>query len=125
MTATPGALGPTLVESLRKRRGHDFYPPLSERLEMPALYETEPIRAALKVVRLHYFVGGSDWWIVEVDWSDGTAFGFCDMGHGEWGYVDLVELEAIAVGPFQQPVERDLHFTPTPFAQTRGGTPST
>lgn len=121
MSISPGTLGPTLVESLRRRRGHDFYPPLEERAAMPVLYATEKIPADEKTVRLHYFIGGSDWWIVEVDWSEGLAFGFCDLGHGggEWGYVSLTELEAIAVGPYQQPVERDLHFDPAPFREAR------
>jgi hypothetical protein len=118
-THRKGQLGPELVETQRRRRGHKFYPPSSERAQMPKLYATENVPEADKIVRLHYFIGGSDWWLVEVDWTEGTAFGYCDLGHGEWGYVHLPELEAVAVGPFGQPVERDLHWTPKPWKEVQ------
>jgi hypothetical protein len=34
----------------------------------------------------------------------------------EWGYFALSELEA-AKGPLGLPIERDLHFEPTPISQ--------
>jgi len=105
-----------LTETLRERRGHDFYPPAEERDAMPPLYGAESTPADDKIVRLHYFVGSADWWIVEADWTTGIAFGFCDLGFGEWGYASLVELESIHIPERLLIVERDLHWQPTRWA---------
>jgi len=80
-------------------------------LTMPATYETENTGKNDKVVMLHYFTGGADFWIIEKDSDpDGRgqiqAFGFADLGYGpELGYISIKEiLEAGA--------ELDFHFTP-------------
>lgn len=59
-------------------------------------------------VFLHYFKGGSDWYITEKDVQGGTrqAFGYSDLGKGgELGYISIDELT-------KNEVELDLHFDP-------------
>ncbi len=107
-------LGP-LTETLSRRRGHRFYPTASEARGIPGLYETEHVPAEDKTLHVHYFAGGSDWWIAEYDPETGTAFGYACLGDpqdAEWGYVDLPELEAVSVRSGLVVVERDLHWQP-------------
>jgi len=54
------------------------------------------------------------WLLTELDPVDpDLAFGLCDLGIGapEAGYVRISDLEGFS-GPFDLPVERDLHFKP-------------
>ena len=101
------------VEAQRVRRGHDFYPRPGDGL--PPLYATEDTATAAKTVRVHYFVGGCDWWLVEYDPVDHRGFGYVCLGHpdaAEWGYIDLPELEAVCLRNGLVVVERDLGWTP-------------
>lgn len=89
------------------------------------------MRAKDKIVHLHYFVGGSDWWLVELDDEDRIGFGYVSLASHpdgrEWGYVDLDELAEVFIPPSSTPgvgtataiqppviVERDLHWRPRP-----------
>src|SRR4051812_39439267 len=87
------------IETHRAQRGHAFYPSSRELEVIPPLYGTEHIPAEHKTVHVHYFTGGSDWWITELDPEIGLAFGYVrlndDDPNAEWGYVDLGELEAV------------------------------
>jgi hypothetical protein len=104
-------------------RGHDFYPPLVDLAKIPDLYATDGQAFEEKVCHIHYFTGGSDWYIAELDPSTGLAFGWARVNYpeGEWGYVHLVELEELYIVPTARQgyltlpvlVERDLDFTPT------------
>jgi hypothetical protein len=108
----------TPTETHRVRRGHPFFP--SADADLPPLYATEAIPAADKIVRVHYFIGGCDWWLIEYDPCDGTAFGYAclgDPGCAEWGYVHLAELEEVSVDGGRQLVERDLDWTPLPVSE--------
>ena len=62
---------------------------------IPRLYETENIPAEEKLIHLHFFIGGCDWFIAEYDGYD-TFFGFAilnsDYEMAEWGYVSFAEL---------------------------------
>jgi hypothetical protein len=108
-------------EPHRARRGHDFWPPAEVLEAIPALYATEDVAAADKVVHLHYFVGGCDWWVVELDSIERPqlAFGYVCLGDpqmAEWGYIPLDELAEV----FRPPliiVERDLHWMPRPAGE--------
>jgi hypothetical protein len=64
---------------------------------------------------IHIFnpYGTGDWWLSEID-EDGIAFGLCDLGFPELGYVSMSELEniKIKVGKYDLPLEIDQHFTP-------------
>lgn len=64
---------------------------------------------------LHYFHGGSDWYITEKDVVDGVtqAYGYAvlngDHELAECGYISITEL-------VHNQVELDLHFTPCSLA---------
>ena len=73
--------------------------PSKERLaKIPKLYETEHIPLKDKIVYLHFFIGGCDWFICEGD-GDDLFWGFCvlnnDLEMAEWGYVSFSELKSI------------------------------
>jgi hypothetical protein len=81
-----------MSEPHRARRGHDFWPPAEVLEAIPALYATEDVAERDKIVHLHYFVGGCDWWVVELDSIERPqlAFGYVCLGDpqmAEWGYI--------------------------------------
>ena len=84
---------------------------------MPKTYETgEQGDAAL--IQLHYFNGGSDWWILERDIEDEQlqAFGFAclngDTHCAELGYISIQEL-------ITHNVELDLYYHPQTLGQVK------
>lgn len=73
--------------------------PTRERLKrIPALYETEKTPLEDKLIHLHFFIGGCDWYIAEYDGRD-LFFGFAilngDLQNAEWGYISFRELRAL------------------------------
>jgi len=75
--------------------------PSKERLDrMPRLYETENVPPADKLIHLHFFIDGCDWYACEFD-GDDIFFGFAilnnDLEMAEWGYFSFSELKAIKV----------------------------
>lgn len=88
---------------------------------MPKTYDTQNI--ADPIVSLHYFMGGSDWYIIEKDVEDGVsqAFGYAilngDLMCAELGYISIAELVEFNIG-FQR-VELDLHFVPIPLSEVK------
>jgi hypothetical protein len=75
--------------------------PTKKRLaKIPKLYETENIPLKDKLIHLHFFIGGCDWYIAEFD-GDDTFFGFAilnnDYEMAEWGYVSFRELKSIKI----------------------------
>jgi hypothetical protein len=79
-------------------------------LSIPKPYETED-QGDVASVRLHYFNGGSDWYIIErdIDGEQIQCFGFAclngDKQNAEFGYINIAEL--IKYG-----VELDLYYKP-------------
>lgn len=76
--------------------------PTKERLDrIPRLYITEKIPVKDKVIALHFFMAGCDWYIVEFD-GDDLFFGYAilngDLDCAEWGYVSFSELKSIKIG---------------------------
>jgi len=71
---------------------------------IPRLYETDQIEVSEKLICLHFFLAGSDWFIAEYDGED-TFFGFvCLNGmkeFAEWGYISFNELKELEV---EQPI---------------------
>ena len=82
--------------------------------KIPRLYETEGVEACEKLIYLHFFLAGSDWFVAEFDGGD-TFFGFvCLNGWrdcAEWGYFSFKELKDLSV---EQPIvvegRRDVVF---------------
>jgi hypothetical protein len=109
-----------LTETQRQRRGHDFYPPKADLAKVPALYATERTPAEDKIIRQHYFAGGSDWYVAELDPETGEAFGYAKQAAypegAEWGYVSLPELEQVSAHHGLVIAERDLDWEPRRFA---------
>ena len=65
--------------------------------KIPRLYETEKINGKDKIIYLHFFIGGCDWYIAEFDGED-LFFGFAilnDPQNAEWGYISFQELDEI------------------------------
>lgn len=76
--------------------------PSQSRLDkIPRLYETENISAEDKLIYLHFFIGGSDWFVAEFD-GDDIFFGYVvlngDKSNAEWGYFSFAELREVKVG---------------------------
>jgi hypothetical protein len=76
--------------------------PKQERLNrIPKLYETESIPLRDKLIYLHFFIGGCDWYIAEYD-GDDLFWGYTilngDLQNAEWGYISFAELREIKVG---------------------------
>ena len=79
---------------------------------IPAFYTTESVSLKEKMIHMHFFIGGCDWYVVEYDPERQTFFGFAILNNdyymAEWGYFSLQELSELKVQFFE--VDRDLHF---------------
>lgn len=87
-------------------------------ISMPKTYETNG-QGDDAIVSLHYFKGGSDWWITERDMvreEQIQAFGYVclngDVQNAELGYINIDEL--IRCG-----VELDLYFQPITLREVK------
>ena len=64
---------------------------------------------------MHFFIGGSDWYIAEYDPQERLFFGYCilnnDFVNAEWGYSSYDELRSINVRGIE--IDRDLQWEPT------------
>lgn len=77
-------------------------PTKEELAKLPKLYETEDIPLKDKLIYLHCFIGGCDWYIAEYDGEDlfwGYAILNSDLEMAEWGYISLDELKHIRIPP--------------------------
>jgi len=79
---------------------------------IPRLYTTEHTPLQDKLIHLHFFIGGCDWYICEIDETHEYMWGFVvlnqDFQNAEWGYVSLAELVSIRVGFVE--VDCDLYW---------------
>lgn len=96
--------------------------PSHERLShIPRLYETEHIPIKDKLIYLHFFIGGCDWFIAEYDGEDifwGYAVLNGDYQNAEWGYVSFLELKSIKIqGFFEVDCELEEYWQVRPVAQ--------
>jgi hypothetical protein len=87
------------------------------RKKLPALGATEKIDDP--TIQAKFFTPDSNWtWFAtEFDQKD-TFFGAVSGFEFELGYFSLSELQQTR-GPMGLPIERDLHFTPTPLSKIR------
>ena len=77
-------------------------PPKEQLAKIPKLYETERVPLKEKLIWLHFFIGGCDWYICEYDGEDlfwGYAILNGDLEMAEWGYVSFEELKGIKIPP--------------------------
>lgn len=107
-------------------RGHAFFPAERVMEQIPRLYATENVDLDDKVVHLHYFVGGCDWYVMELDENRRRAFGYVNLNdeqNAELGYFDMIELKDTIITPHgREPlvvVERDLDWTPRMFSEAQ------
>jgi hypothetical protein len=83
--------------------------------KIPRLYETETIPVKEKLIYLHLFIGGCDWYIAEYDgdvvfWEFAILNG--DQFNAEWGYIPFSELKKIKVkGGFE--IDCEINWEPT------------
>jgi hypothetical protein len=82
--------------------------------KLPKLYETEDVPIKDKIVHMHFFLAGCDWFACE--WDGDRFFGYVvlnnDYQMAEWGYFSLSELKGIKVQSVFE-IDRDLHWKPT------------
>jgi hypothetical protein len=119
MPKTYETLNPPKSEADAGRADLDFSagnPAAGEAPEKARPHRPYP-EAASALARLHYFIGGCDWWIVEKDADPDhagqvQAFGVADLGMGaELGYISIPEL-------LENGAELDLYFTtPKPIGE--------
>ncbi len=90
-------------------------PTKQELRKIPGLYKTEKVSAKEKVIHMHFFIGGCDWYAAEFDGED-LFFGYAvlngDMQNSEWGYFSLAELQSIKIHGLE--IDRDLHWKAVP-----------
>jgi len=95
--------------------------PIKERLDkIPRLYETEDIPLKDKMIYLHFFIFGSDWYIAEYDGED-LFFGYAilngDTDCAEWGYISFSELRSINVNGIEIDCELEEFWNVKPASE--------
>ena len=95
--------------------------PSQQRLAcIPRLYETEHIPLKDKLIYLHFFIGGCDWYISEFD-GDDLFFGYAilnvDTDNSEWGYISFAELKSICIHGIEIDCELEELWPPKPASQ--------
>ena len=92
--------------------------PCKELLDkIPRLYQTEETPLAEKIIHLHFFIGGCDWFIAEYD-GDDLFWGFANLNdeqNAEWGYTSFSELKSFSINGVE--VDCDLYWKVRPAKQ--------
>jgi len=111
----------TMVDACRSEEGDFFrqmFIDMAQRIEsMPATYEQDGM-GEQAVVHLHYFLGGSDWYILEKDMEGGVqqAFGYAvlngDEECAELGYISIADIT-------RHGAELNLYFQPCTLAEIK------
>jgi hypothetical protein len=82
---------------------------------IPRLYETEEIPLADKIIHMHFFIGGCDWFVAEFDSEDLIFWGFVnlnDVQNAEWGYFGLQDLKSYNIRGVE--IDFDLYWKVRP-----------
>ncbi len=94
--------------------------PTQEQLnKIPRLYETENVKLKDKLIHLHFFIGGCDWYVAEYDGDDlfwGYAILHNDYQMAEWGYISFSELKEIKVNGYLE-IDNDVHWKVKPASE--------
>ncbi len=89
-------------------------PTTEELAKIPTFYSTEEVPLKEKMIHMHFFIGGCDWYAAEYSPEEKCFFGFAilnnDYEMAEWGYFSLQELCDLKIKFLE--VDRDLHFAP-------------
>jgi hypothetical protein len=88
------------------------------RASLPKLYAQEKNKDPTVHVKFFTPDAGWTWFATEgqAEDDDFIFFGYVIGHEREWGYFSLNELSSIR-GPYNLPVERDLHFQPGPMSE--------
>ena len=65
-----------------------------------------------KLIHLHFFIGGCDWYICEYD-GDDLFWGYAylnDPQNAEWGYISFPELKEPASMALRSTVKSSIHL---------------
>lgn len=89
--------------------------PSTEQLALlPRLHETEHIPLEEKIIHMHFFLAGCDWYIAEYDGGD-LFWGYVILNNdhqcAEWGYISFSELKDIKINGGLE-IDRDLYWLP-------------
>ena len=94
--------------------------PTRKRLaKIPMLYATEDMPLQEKLIYLHFFIGGCDWYVAEFDGKD-IFFGYVVGDFPELGTFSLSELQSCR-GKLGCPIERDRYFEPCRLSAIQKG----
>ena len=92
--------------------------PSQEQLgKVPGLYQTENVEHEDKIIAIHFFIAGCNWYVAEYDGED-IFFGFVNLNdpqNAEWGYFSLKELDEINIKGIE--VDNDLYWQPKKFLE--------
>lgn len=87
--------------------------PTQEELDrIPRLYETEDIPLKDKLIHLHFFIGGCNWYVAEYDGEDlfwGYAILNGDHLNAEWGYISFTEMKEVKIQGWLE-IDRDINW---------------
>ena len=95
--------------------------PSEERLaRIIRLYETEAIPTKDKIIHLHFFICGSDWYLSEFDGED-LFFGYAilngDQQNAEWGYSSFSDIKFMNVDCIEIDCELEEFWIPKPVPE--------
>jgi hypothetical protein len=101
----------TIQSTFKRKETLMWNTPSREQLDrIPKLYETDHIPVEEKIIYLHFFIGGCDWYVSEYD-GDDLFFGFAilngDYENAEWGYISFAEMKAIQIHGLEIDCETD------------------
>jgi len=89
--------------------------PTEKQLEaLPKLGDQEHTPLKDQIIKMHFFISGSDWYITEYGKEYREFFGYAilngDIEMSEWGYISFDELLGIKVGYLE--IDRDVYWKP-------------
>ncbi len=88
---------------------------------LPKLYSTDEIPLKEKLIQLHFYIGNTDFFIIEYDGKN-ILWGFVilngDTEMAEFGYIDYEEIKSIRANGWQE-IECDLHWKIRPANQVK------
>ncbi len=84
-----------------------------ELARLPAFYSTESVPIADKLIPMHFFLGGCDWYMAEYSPQERVFFCYAilndDFQNAEWGYASFDELRDLKTTQGFE-VDRDLNW---------------